>query len=171
VIPHLSTTREELDSQGLKPGQPSKALVSLVGACAAALLYTVIPAEEGLRYDPYFDILHILTVCYGDTKNVVLDHHYTNMECFDRLDRQLIAHSAPLLKCTPQLKNRPYQLVASVSLAYNIGVSGYCNSRTARLFRLGRTSEGCDAMMGWLKQKELINRRKQEVALCKMELA
>jgi lysozyme len=55
-------------------------------------------------------------------------------QCDARLEQQLIAHAKPVMQCVPGLKDRPNQLAASVSLAYNIGTAAFCRSTVARRF-------------------------------------
>lgn len=172
---------------------PRSPLVALVGAGAAVLLATMIPHDEsgrtveasvaqdgtlevrhlkGLQYlSAYADIVGVWTICDGDTKGVRPGMVETQAGCRDRLERQLIAHAAPVLKCVPGLKGRDNQLVASVSLAYNIGTSGFCRSTAARRFNAGEWRRGCDAFLMWNKAggrvvRGLALRRERERALC-----
>lgn len=173
--------------------KPKSALVLLVGAGAAVALATLIPKDEsgrkveatvtkdgalkvehvaGPQYlKAYADIVGVWTICDGDTKGVRPGMVETEAGCQARLERQLIAHAAPVLKCVPGLKGRDNQLVASVSLAYNIGPSGFCRSTVARRFNAGDWRGGCDAMMMWNRAggrvvPGLTKRRERERALC-----
>lgn len=183
----------------IQPMQPEKGkaakspLVALVGAGAAVALATMIPHDEsgrtveasvtrdgalevrhvsGPQYlRAYLDIVNVPTICDGDTKGVRMGMVETEAGCRDRLERQLIAHAAPVLKCVPGLKGRDNQLVASVSLAYNIGTAGFCRSTVARRFNAGNWRGGCDAMLMWNKAggrevRGLTLRRQRERALC-----
>lgn len=172
---------------------PKSPLVALVGAGAAVALATMIPHDEsgrkveatvnrqgelqvrhvsGPQYlRAYLDIVNVPTICDGDTKGVRMGMVETEAGCRDRLERQLIAHAAPVLKCVPGLKGRDNQLVASVSLAYNIGTSGFCRSTAARRFNAGNWRGGCDAFLMWDKAggkvvRGLALRRARERALC-----
>jgi lysozyme len=172
---------------------PNGGLVALVGAGAAVMLATLIPHDEsgrevvatvaqdgslqvrhisGPQYlRAYRDLVGVLTVCDGDTKNVRPGMVETEAGCTARLERQLVAHAKPVLACVPGLKGRDNQLVASVSLAYNIGTTGFCRSTAAREFNAGRWRAGCDAFLRWDKAggkvvRGLTERRKRERALC-----
>jgi lysozyme len=172
---------------------PRSALVALVGATAAAALAVMIPHDEsgrkvnasvtpagdlvvdhvsGPQYlRAYADIVGVWTICDGDTKNVRPGMVETEAGCAKRLERQLIAHAKPVLACVPGLKGRDNQLVASVSLAYNIGTSGFCGSTAARRFNAGDWRGGCDAFLRWNKAggrevRGLTLRRQRERALC-----
>lgn len=170
-------------------------LVALVGIGAATALATMIPKDEsgrtveatvteqgelqvrhvrGPQYlKAYADIVGVWTICDGDTKNVRPGMVETEEGCRDRLEQQLIAHARPVLRCVPDLAKpeRQNQLVASVSMAYNIGTAGFCRSTTARRFNAGDWRGGCDAMLMWNKAggrevRGLTLRRQRERALC-----
>jgi lysozyme len=68
-------------------------------------------------------------------------------------------------------RNRPNQLAASVSLAYNIGTTAFCRSTVARRFNAGQWKAGCDAFLMWdraggRKVRGLTRRREAERAIC-----
>ncbi len=176
-------------------GVPKSPLVALVGAAAAAALAVMIPHDEsgrtveatvtddgalmvehkrGTQYlRAYADIVGVWTICDGDTNGVRPGMVETEEGCTARLERQLVAHAKPLLACVPGLgrKDRESQLVASVSLAYNIGTGGFCRSTAARRFNAGDWVGGCNAFLMWNKAggrevRGLTLRRQRERALC-----
>jgi lysozyme len=123
----------------------------------------------------YRDIVGVWTICGGDTTNVKPGMVETSAGCDAREDRQLAAHAAPVLACTPRLKGRPNQLAAAISLAYNIGTKGYCGSTVARRFNAGDWAGACDAFLMWNKAggrvvQGLVNRRRAERDLCRKDL-
>jgi len=66
---------------------------------------------------------------------------------------------------------REQQLIASVSLAYNIGTGGFCRSTAARRFNAGNWRGGCDAFLMWNRAggrvvRGLTLRRQRERAIC-----
>lgn len=158
------------------------ALAGLVGAGAAALLMAMVPSFEGEQLVGYLDPAGIPTKCFGDTSNVTVGMAYTEAQCLASLSSQLLKHSAGVLKCVPQLKGRDNQTAASVSFAYNIGVSAFCNSTTAARFRAGKWAAGCRAINEsdtgrpqWVTSKGkvlpgLVRRRAAERALCEKGL-
>lgn len=163
-----------------RPGK--KTLAGIVGAAAAAILYATVPVHEGNVLRGYLDPVGIPTKCMGDTTNVVVGRRYTEAECRESLETQLIAHAEPVLKCTPGLQGRTYQLAAAVSFAYNIGTGAYCNSTTARRFNAGDYRGACKAMNEsdagrpqWVTARGkvlpgLVKRRADERALCETGL-
>lgn len=54
--------------------------------------------HEGLSLTPYRDQAGVLTVCYGDTKDVHPHRKYTMAECNTRLKDAVEAHTAPIGK-------------------------------------------------------------------------
>lgn len=137
------------------------------GALAAALIVATpfIAAKEGKRNAPYFDTVGVATVCYGET-NVPM-RRYTDAECLAMFQNSLTStYGAGVARCTPGIMDRPRVAASAISLAYNIGVIGYCRSTAARLFNSGRIADGCRAYMMWVRQRELVGRRTKERDLC-----
>ena len=174
-------------------------LASIIGIAAAALVMTTVPEDEsGRKVDvkiaadgaatvthvrgpqylrTYLDIAGVPTACDGITKGIRLGQVYTEAQCAALLERELVIHAQGVMNCSPGLQGegRAYQRAAAVSLAYNIGVAGYCGSTAARRFNAGQYRAGCDAFMPWDKARVggvlrpvqgLTNRRKRERALC-----
>lgn len=148
-------------------------LAAIVGTLAATSLFTMIPKEEGMEYKAYRDIVGVLTICAGDTKDVRAGLIETPEGCRIRLERQLIAHAKPVMACTPRLSEpgRDWQRAAAVSLAYNVGVGAWCRSTADKRFDAGDWRGGCDAFLRWNKAggreiRGLTLRRQRERALC-----
>ena len=144
-------------------------LATVVGATAAALLIATVGLWEGKSNDPYKDIVGVWTVCYGETR--VKMRHYSDEECKGMLDAGLAGFAGGVLYRNPNLKNRPYQLAAAVSLSYNIGLANYSRSTVARRFDAGQWKAACDAILMWNKaggkvSKGLVNRRNAERKIC-----
>lgn len=145
-------------------------------AAAMALATPLIMQWEGKRNDPYLDIVKVPTVCYGHTGDVEMGRRYSDAECRAILEKDIAEHTSPVLKCVPQLADRPYQLAASASLAFNIGPNAFCRSTAAKRFRAGNWRGGCDAILFWNKAggrvvQGLANRRRAEWRVCIMGLA
>lgn len=144
-------------------------LIALVGASAAALMTATVAAWEGRSNDPYRDIVGVETVCHGETR--VAMRRYTDAECDDLLAEALGGFATGVLERNPGLRERPQQLAAATSLAYNIGLSAYWRSTVARRFAQGRWREGCDAILLWNKAggrviRGLVRRREAERRIC-----
>ncbi|AIO29296.1 lysozyme [Burkholderia cepacia] len=161
---------------------PKKTLASVVGAAAAALLFSMVPKFEGLELVARPDPIGIITACNGDTKDVHAGQRFTPAECHARLEQRLIEHAEPVLKCTPGLKGHTNQLAAAVSFAYNVGAGAYCGSTTAKRFNAGDWKGACRAMneadngrpqwvtAGGRVLPGLVKRRAEERALCERGL-
>lgn len=138
-------------------------------AAALALAVPLIGKWEGKRNDPYLDIVNVPTVCYGETR--VAMRRYSDAECSAMLNDAVQGFAEPVARCTPMIANRPYQLAAATSLAYNIGIGAYCRSTADRRFDAGDIKGGCAALKFWNKAggrvvKGLANRRAEEYRLC-----
>ena len=158
------------------------ALAGVVGTVAATTLYCIVPRFEGVVHRGYFDPVGIATKCSGDTHDVVVGQLVSPAECWESLNRQLVAHADDVLRCTPDLKDHPNQLAAAVSFAYNIGGRAYCKSTTARRFNAHDWKGACRAMnesdegrAQWVTSygrilPGLVKRRAEERALCEAGL-
>ncbi len=149
----------------------------VVGAGAIALALTlstnIVGKWEGKRNDPYRDIIGVQTVCYGETR--VPMRKYTDYECKEMLTEALGGFQDEVLACVPSLWNRPYQLAAATSLAYNIGSVRFCNGIVAKKFRAGDFVGACNnfwqyRLAGGKIMKGLVNRRADETKLCLTDL-
>lgn len=151
----------------------NKVVVGGAVAAALALAVPLISKWEGRSIDPYQDIVGVWTVCDGETR--VEMRRYTAEEC-DAMTRKAAGEFAEqVLRCTPGLRNRPRQLAAATSLAYNIGARAYCNSTAARRFNRGDLRGGCEAFTRWVYAGDrfvqgLANRREDERRLCLSDL-
>jgi lysozyme len=152
------------------------ALIGIMGLAAASLLTPLVqgfedgPAGPALR--PYKDIVGVWTQCSGETLNVTAASPTETVQgCKIKLDKRLASFAQGVVKCTPSLRGRDYQWAAATSLAYNIGVAGWCSSTADRMFDAGRSREACAAFLLWDKAKGrrvagLARRRRAESALC-----
>lgn len=174
-------------------------LAAVVGGLAAAWLLTDVPKEEsgrkveatvsadgtatvrhvsGPQYlRAYLDIAGVPTACDGITKGVRMGQTYTEAQCTALLERELVIHAEGVMRCSPGLRQpgRDWQRAAAVSLAYNIGVAGFCGSTARKRFDAGNWRGGCDAFLSWNKArvkgvlrpvKGLTARRERERAIC-----
>ncbi|WP_374572488.1 lysozyme [Phenylobacterium sp.] len=162
--------------------------VSLAAVVAAAVPF--IAEWEGLRLDPYDDLAHVRTVCYGETQGVE-ERRYSKAECDAMLVKAVERHARPIRACIPADTPLMAQ-VAFASMGYNIGVANFCGSITARRARARDFAGACAAIPRWNKvkvsrarcpytpapgkdclvvSKGLDNRRAAERALCEQGLA
>ncbi len=143
------------------------------GAGAAglvALAVAVVGSHEGLRLTAYRDIVGVPTVCYGETRGVRMGQSYTKPQCDAMLLKALDEFARGVERCAKQPMGDK-QYVAHLSLAYNIGINGYCKSTVVRLHNAGDRRGSCRAFMMWNKAggreiAGLTRRRAEERDLC-----
>jgi GH24 family phage-related lysozyme (muramidase) len=164
---------------------------------AAAMLFVAVPSEEsgrkveakilvdntiqtrhvkGRQYlKAYLDVVKVGTICDGITRidgvPVKLGDTATEAQCALLLEEELVKHAQGVIKCTPNLYGRTNQVFAASSLAYNIGVAGYCRSSVDRHFDAGRWVAGCNAILMWNKAGGRVigglrSRRERERNVC-----
>lgn len=147
-----------------------KRLAKQIGAGAAALLIATVALFEGKVNDPHWDrFAKIWDVCYGET--TVQMRRYSDAECKAMLEDRLADYAGPVLATNPELKGHDNQLVAAISLSYNIGNANYRRSTVSRKFRAGDWKGACNAFLAWNRAggqvvRGLTRRRETERALC-----
>lgn len=155
--------------------QPSNRLIGAVGVAAALTLMALVPKHEGTVYRGYLDPVGIVTACTGHTRTAELHRMYTKEECARLLEEDLVTHATGVLRCTPGLKERPNQLAAAVSFAFNVGVNAYCQSTMARKFNAGDLAGACAELDRWVRAggqilPGLVTRRAEERSICEGDL-
>lgn len=140
-----------------------------------AICTPCVAAFEGLRTYVYADIGGIPTACFGETHGIKWGDTFTREQCEQMLLGRLERDYGPGVdKCiTHPLP--PQRKAAYTSLAYNIGVAGFCGSSIARKENAGDPAGACDAIMLYNKVRVhgvlvyspgLNNRRTEERKLC-----
>lgn len=145
-------------------------------AAAIALIIPVIQQLEGYRSSPYRDAVGVLTVCYGHTgPDIVPSKKYTKAECDTIFGKDTPKYVESVLRVTPGLSARPYQLAGAISFVYNLGEPTYKRSSVARNFNQGNWTAGCKWILAYDKaggkyMKGLAFRRKIEYDICMKDL-
>jgi GH24 family phage-related lysozyme (muramidase) len=148
----------------------------VVYATVAAIAIAV-PAE-GIRQIAYGDIAQpsLLTVCYGETHDVVPGKVYSIAECKAMLNTSMQQAVETVEKCRPGLP--VHTLAAFADAVYNMGPTVACDTRrstAARMLADGRIGEACMELLKWTKARVagvmvelpgLKKRRRAEVTLC-----
>ncbi|QNK30662.1 lysozyme [Serratia sp. JUb9] len=151
--------------------QLRKKLAAAAGGGALAIAAVLIPDLEGVRYDPYYDVAGVLTVCYGHTgADIVLGKKYTEAECKAMLDKDLVPFARSVERSV-KVPASEYQRAALISFSYNVGAHAFENSSLLRKLNTGDYSGACDGLRQWIyaggKQwRGLMNRREIEHAVC-----
>lgn len=156
------------------PAQMKMRIVAAAVVGALAISSAMITGDDGLEGfepDPYYDVVGVLTVCYGHTgSDIMLGKTYTAQECHALLDKDLGKVAAQI---NPYI-TRPIPdatRAALYSFAYNVGASNFKTSTLLRRLNLGDTAGACDQLRRWTyaggKQwKGLVNRREIEREVC-----
>lgn len=146
-------------------------VAAVASAGVVSIAITMISYFEGVHYEPYRDVVGVLTVCYGHTGNDIIQNRlYTQQECdallqkdFIKIQRQVDA----LVKVS--LDN--HTKASLYSFAYNVGIKAFSNSTLLKKLNAGDQHGACEEMKRWIYAggkvwKGLINRREMEFALC-----
>ena len=146
-----------------------KAAAAGAGAAIVALAALIIAPFEGKVNSPYRDPVGILTVCYGHTGKDIQQRRYSDAECMQLMQADVQKH-AKALECTDGRYNI-HQGAAIVSLAYNIGVAGFCRSSAAKAAQAGDYATACRKLAlhnkaGGKVLPGLVTRRSFEQAIC-----
>lgn len=156
------------------PARMKMRLAVAAGAGALAISSAMITGGDGLegfKPDPYYDVVGVLTVCYGHTgSDIIPGKTYSEQECRALLDKDLGKVAAQI---DPAI-TRPIPdttRAAFYSFAYNVGASNFKTSTLLRRLNLGDTAGACDQLRRWTyaggKQwKGLVNRREIEREVC-----
>jgi lysozyme len=142
-------------------------------AAVAGMAAAVVGGFEGLRQTAYPDPATRgppWTVCYGETAGVKRGDHHSVAECKTMLVASLQKYADAIERCV-KVPMPDAREVALVSFAYNVGTGGACGSSVVRLINVGRTREGCDALLHWNRAAGVVfpgltRRRQAERALC-----
>lgn len=147
---------------------PKVAAGALAGLILAAAAF--IAPWEGLRLQPYRDMVGVLTWCYGETRGTPKSA-YTRAECDALLREGVGQFHAEMRRCIkrPLTEN---QWVAVLSWSYNVGTGAACGSTLVRQINAGApASTWCRQLLRWdyaggKKVRGLTNRRQAEYAEC-----
>lgn len=126
---------------------------------------------EGVRYNPYQDVVGVWTVCYGHTgKDIMLGKMYTEAECRALLSKDL---NTVARQINPYIKQPIPETMrgALYSFAYNVGAGAFSKSTLMKKLNSGDVPGACKELQRWTyasgKQwKGLISRREIEREVC-----
>ncbi|WP_280922704.1 lysozyme [Serratia fonticola] len=148
-----------------------KSLITTAGGGVIAIAAVLIPNLEGVRYEPYRDVVGVLTVCYGHTgADIVIGKRYTSGECKALLDKDLVPFARSVERSV-KIPASEYQKASLISFSYNVGVKAFESSTLLRKLNAGDSKGACDEMRRWNKAggkvwKGLTNRREVEREIC-----
>ena len=130
--------------------------------------YSELHKREGLRTKPYLDTRGIPTISLGVTyypngRKVTMQDKALTIEEAERLGKVIADRFAAEVTALIKSKVNQNQFNALVSIAYNIGINGFKSSSFLKLVNKNPNDPKIkEAIMLWVKNKELIGRRKSE---------
>lgn len=148
-----------------------KKIAAAASGGTIAIATVLIQWHEGVRYTPYYDVVGVLTVCYGHTgPDIIPTKKYTQAECDDLLAKD-IAPAASTVEKAVKVPMTDMRKAALISFTYNVGVGSLSRSTMLKKLNSGDTSEACDELKRWDKAggkvwRGLTDRRAVERELC-----
>lgn len=131
--------------------------------------YKALHDREGLRLKPYLDTKRVPTIAMGNTyyedgRKVTMQDKPLTIEQAGNLATITADKFAFQVDNLVKSKINQNQFNALVSLAYNIGITGFRNSTVLRKVNINPNDPAIKkAFMMWLKNPELKSRRESEV--------
>lgn len=132
-------------------------------------VYLVAPFE-GKENNAYLDPADILTICYGETRNVSRGEYRTDAECLEMLGDSLSRHDDQMLRYI-KVPMTDYQHAAFLSFTYNVGVNAFKNSTLLKKLNNYDYEGACNQLLRWNKAKGVVlkgltRRREAEHRMC-----
>jgi lysozyme len=131
--------------------------------------YKALHEREGLRLKPYLDTQGIPTIAMGNTyyldgKKVTMSDKSLTIEEAGNLASATADKFAFQVDSLLKSKVNQNQFNALVSLAYNIGITGFRNSTVLRKVNINPNDPTIkEAFLMWTKNPELKGRRESEI--------
>lgn len=152
-------------------------VIAAVGGGALAVAAALITGPtgndglEGVRYEPYRDVVGVWTVCYGHTgKGIVIGKKYTESECRALLSKDL---NVVARQIDPYIQKPLPETMhgALYSFAYNVGAGNFKSSTLLRKINQGDSQGACEQLRVWIYAgkkiwKGLVSRREIEREVC-----
>lgn len=156
-------------------GRVSKRIAGSIAGSAIALATAVsfIGGWEGKENQAYLDRIAsppVWTVCHGETKGVGPGDYYTDAQCSEMLEEEILSYERGLDRCLKA--DVPVGAkIAFVSWTYNVGVGAACRSTLVRKANAGDLVGACNELPRWNRAggkviRGLTNRRVSERAMC-----
>jgi lysozyme len=149
----------------------------VAGAAGAALLASAasfIAPFEGYRGKTYLDVVHVPTVCFGETEKAAVDkgrtYTFSRAECTDMLAKSLPKYDKSFRNCV-KVAIPPSVYIAGLSFTYNVGERTLCKSTFARKANDGDFAGACQSLSAYVYAKGQVfkglqNRRVHEIDKC-----
>ena len=104
--------------------------LTIGGGLLAASVVGVVKHNEGYSERTYYDGAGVATICYGETKGVKIGETRTKTQCDRQLQESISSHA----KVFDGIPSSTPDVVALgvLDMAYNIGVTGFNNSKVKK---------------------------------------
>lgn len=153
-----------------------KLITLTTSAAVIAVAVPFIGQKEGLETEVYSDVGGVLTVCYGETKEIE-NRVYSEKECKKMLrDRVVEFHDIVINLSRPEGYKMPVTMQAAVtSFVYNVGEGNFARSTMLKKIKSGNFIGACKELDRWVYVgktyvRGLANRRETEKQLCVKDL-
>lgn len=117
------------------------------GSALGGGITAVVQYNEGFSGDAYLDSAGIPTICYGETKGVRMGQKRSLSDCQKQLVESVGEHAKALEGLPVSLPD--VVVLGSIDMAYNVGVSGFYNSKVHRYLSEGDTARAGRAVLEW----------------------
>lgn len=118
-------------------------------------------SREGVRLKAYLDTQDVPTIGYGHIKGVKLGQVITQAQADAFFLDDLASHALPILSAI-KVPVADHERDALISIAFNIGVGGFTKSTFLKRLNAGDRKGCAEAIMMWVKPKEITWRRQAE---------
>jgi lysozyme len=139
----------------------SRTRVGVASLVVSAAGLVGIASDEDFRAAAYRDIGGIWTIGYGETKGVKPGQTTNPRAALQKLEVRVEEHAQGVRACV-RAPLHQHEFDAYVSLAYNVGVQGFCSSSIPGLLAQGQYTAACDRLMQFNKVR--INGELREVS-------
>jgi lysozyme len=146
------------------------------GWIVSAAILVGIATQEGYKEAAYIPVPgDVPTIGFGATQGVKLGDKTTPVRALNRLLDEVDSVYAQGVRRCVKVPLYQHEFSAYVSLTYNIGVANFCGSTLVKLLNQEKYAEACAEISRWNRQggkvsTGLVNRRKEERAICEGEL-
>lgn len=118
-------------------------------------------SREGVRLKAYLDSVGVPTIGYGHIKGVKLGQTITQAQADAFFLDDLASHALPILSSI-KVPVADHERDALISIAFNIGVNDFKTSTFLKRLNAGDRKSCAEAIMMWVKPKEVTSRRQAE---------
>lgn len=121
--------------------------LTIGGGLLAASVVGVVKHNEGFSKDQYYDGAGVATICYGETKGVKVGETRTKAQCDRQLQESISSHA----KVFDGIPSSTPDVVALgvLDMAYNIGVTGFNNSKVKKAIIKGDYRMASKYVLEW----------------------